>query len=189
MWVELRSSLRRESSRGGCLWDERILYPETRSVEQYLHWYLLLLKPHNSRDHDIADYTFQAVSHTNCVSYTHQRIWNYVRLLELRYTAVEDCLSFEVFTQQEQILPLTSHCVSTNISHKSHCMCILPLLWIPLPTQLETLTEGCNSPQHPRTSFSKTGPVSLVVKIFQVIDYWQDMHFEVCSVFCLTVHW
>jgi hypothetical protein len=44
--------------------------------------------------------------------------------------------------------------------------------------KLEPLTETGSGSQHSRASFSRSGPMSLVVKIFQVIDYWQDMHFE-----------
>jgi hypothetical protein len=47
--------------------------------------------------------------------------------------------------------------------------------------KLDSLTEGTRSPLHPRRASSSTGrngPISLVTKIFQVLDYWQDVHFE-----------
>ena len=54
--------------------------------------------------------------------------------------------------------------------------------------QMESLNEISRSPLHPRRASSSTssrnGPIPLVTKIFQVLDYWQDVHFEVTIADC-----
>ena len=58
---------------------------------------------------------------------------------------------------------------------------IVPFLYATFVLKLEPLAGCRKSPLYSRKAgtINRNGPMSLVTKIFQVLDFWQDMHFEV----------